>query len=377
VHERLAELTGRAPPEAPADLDAALARAGAHPYDPRALRDAGAALADAGRGADAVPFLEKALWLADRDPGAARDAARRLPELDPAWRERRVVAVRVFVDESVRDDRGWRYRVRLLWLQASRSLDPILATRFVVVEQRPVRTGSGPLALDPWIAQFRASTLAAPDGIVAAFTERPPPAAGPRRAGLAELLGRHLVVRLAPGENASRVLAHELLHVYGGIHVSPELDALMNPSGESRRVDAGNQAIARATRSRGFSGRGLGEDVLARVDRAAAVAAYEEALAVNLLFREAGIAQAVRTRDASRALAAREASRAKALDRHLADVATVVARFLLADGRRAEAMLLLDSAARFHGGSAAGRRARAEADALAAALAAEHGAPGR
>ncbi len=372
AHGRLIELTGRAPRGAPVDLDAALARAHAHPYDPRALTDAGAALAAEGRGAEAAPFFEKALWLADLDPAAAREAAERLPAVDPAWAERRVVPVRVFADETVRAEPHWDFRVRLLWLSASSSLDPVLATRFVVVELNAIRAGTGTLRLDGWFEGFRARTHTAPPGIVAAFTERPPPPVGTYRRGLAEFLGRHLAVRLEPGETASRVLAHEVLHLYGGIHLSPELDSLMNPTGESRRLDAANQAIARALRRRSFRGVGLEADVLAHADRDEVIAAYEQALAVNLLARNAGIDQALQSRDRSRVLAAREVRRATELDPHLADVSFVLARILLADGRRGEALLLFDSAARLAGNTEKGRRARAEASALQRSLEADY-----
>ena len=95
---------------------------------------------------------------------------------------------------------------------------------------------------------------------------------------------------------------------------------------------------------------------------------------MNLLFRNAGIAQALQSRDHSRVLAAREASRATRLDPHLADVSHLLARLLLAEGRNGEALLLLDSAARLYGNTARGRRARAEATALARRL--EDGAGG-
>ena len=53
----------------------------------------------------------------------------------------------------------------------------------------------------------------------------------------------------------------------------------------------------------------------------------------------------------------------------------MLARLMLADGRRAEALLLLDAAARLYGNTPKGRAARAAADALARKLEALYGEP--
>ncbi len=379
VHERLMDLTGRAPPGRPGrplSTREALERVQAHPYDPQALTEAGARLVADGHGAQAAPLLKKAVWLADLHPAAARRALALLPSVDPAWEKRRAVSVRIFADETVRSQPHWRFRMRLLWLGISNSLDPVLATRFVPVELRALQSGQGPLRLEPWYQRFRLSTARAPAGIIAAFTERPPPQAGAGYSrGLAAFLGRHLVVRLEPGQTTSRVLAHEILHVYGAIHVSPELESLMNPTGESKRLDVANQRIARAVRGRTFQGIGLQADVFAHADLDEVLAAYQAALAVNMLFRNAGITQAIRSSAYSRPLAARKARRATRLDPHLADVSRMLARLMLANGRRGEALLLLDSAARLYGNTSEGREARAASEALARELEAPPGAP--
>jgi tetratricopeptide (TPR) repeat protein len=376
VHAELQALTGPAPRGEPPSPEAAVERAAAHPYDPRALVDAGVVLAAEDRGAEAARFFEKALWLADLDPVAGREAARRLPEVDAAWQDRRVVPVHAFADETVRGDPSWAFRLRLLWLGASRSLEPVLRTRFAVVRLMPLGAGTGPMRLQPWFEGLVARTATLPEGIVAGFTERPPPPAPPQRLGVAHLLGRHMAVRLEPGEVASRVLAHEILHVYGAIHVPPEIDSLMNPSGDSRRLDGGNQQIVHATRGRRFRGRGLEADVLETTDLDTVLGAYEKAVSVNLLFRRAGIAEALEASGRSRVLAAREVRRATGLDSHLAEVASTLARLLLLDGRRGEALLMLDAAARLYQEPGPAREARARADALARALEAEYGAPG-
>ena len=135
------DLTGRAPPGRPVNTHEALERAQAHPYDPRALIQAGAMLVAEGHGEQAAPLLKKVVWLADLDPGAARHALALLPSVDPAWEERHVVPVRVFADETVRARPHWGFRMRLLWLGISNSLDPVLATRFVPVELQALRSG--------------------------------------------------------------------------------------------------------------------------------------------------------------------------------------------------------------------------------------------
>ena len=63
------------------------------------------------------------------------------------------------------------------------------------------------------------------------------------------------------------------------------------------------------------------------------------------------------------------------MDPHLADVSGMLARLMLADGRRGEALLLLDSAARLYGNTSKGRAARAAAEALARELKGLHGEP--
>jgi len=376
VHGRLMDLTGRAPPGRPLTTREAVERAQAHPYDPRALTQAGARLLAEGHTEQAAPLLKKAVWLADLHPAAARRALALLPSVDPAWKKRRAVPVHVFADETLRAQPHWDFRMRLLWLGISNSLDPVLATRFVPVELRALQGGKGSLRLESWYERFRLSMARAPAGIVAAFTERPPPqTSGTHSRGLAEFLGRYLVVRLEPGRTTSRVLAHEILHVYGAVHISPEVESLMKPSGESKRLDTANQRIARAVRDRTFQGIGLEGDVLAHADLDAVVAAYEAALAVNMLFRNAGIAQAIRSSAYSRPLAARKAKRATRLDPHMADVSRMLARLMLADGRRGEALLLLDSAARLYGNTPKGHEARGAAETLARELEALHGAP--
>ena len=221
--------------------------------------------------------------------------------------------------------------------------------------------------LDALFARFGVLTASRwPQGILAGFTARPAPRVKGARRGIAEFLGRRMLVRLPVGATRSRVLAHELLHLYGAIHVAEDYDSLMNPTGGSFRLDPPNAAVVRATRERAFSASGFAADVERRIDFGATLEAYTAAVRLNLAFRQAGIADALEAREASRYSAARRARRAMSLDPHLADVSTMLARLMLADARRAEALALLDLAAQLYGrNTARGRAAAAEAAALA------------
>jgi tetratricopeptide (TPR) repeat protein len=377
AHARLAALTGRAPSlAAPPGVEAALERAAAHPYDPAALVLAGERLARAGRPEEAIPLLEKAVWLADLEPRAAARAVELLATLDEAWAGRRVVPVHVFADETVRTGPAWAFRMRTLWASTSATLDPLLATRFVPVSMRAFRTADLPTQLDGLFARLRESAagVGAP-GIVAGFTAREVPRAPGRwKEGSATFLGRQLVVRLPEGAIRSRVLGHEMLHLYGAVHVSEDVDSLMNPTGGSTVLDASNARIARALRDRHFEGGGLERDVLPWIDLDETISAYDQALEVNLHFRHSGIAEAMERRPESPRSARRRAREATELDPHLADVSVFLSRLLFLRGRRAESMMLLDLAARLYGpGSAPGRAAEAAARALERELEALYG----
>jgi len=379
AHAELAELTGAAPRAEPKNGEEAQALARAHPYDPRALLRAALAAEREGGAAEAVAILERADWLADRDRGAAAQAIARLRALDPAWEARRVVFVHAVADAPLRREAGWRFRLRRLFAWASRALDPVLATAFV-----PVSLGAfdSAAAGDDLLAIFAAaqgSAGRAPQpGLFAVFTGRSPSGPGRFELGVAEFLGRWMAVRLAPGERESRVLAHEILHLYGAIHVLPTAESLMNPSGDSLVLDELNAGIARALRPRSFGLAGFDRDVLARVDLDEATEAYLRAVRGNLLLRQRGLADALEERPRSRYLAAREARSSLQLDSHLADVSLHLALFLRVGERRAEAVALLELAAQLYGpGTRRGQAALARAEALRAELEALYPEAGR
>ena len=252
AHARMAALTGRAPRLADG-LPEALLLASRYPYDPKTLVEAGRRLADAGRAGEAIPLFESALLLADLDPEAADAAIALLPTVSEPWRERRVVPVHVYLDAALRSDPGWRFRQRRLWQLMSEALDPLVNARFVVRSLVPFDRAPPGTSLDAWLVGLSRSTGAGRRrGIFAGFTAEPTSRRTDAKRGIAEYLGRHLVVRDAPGEEADRVLAHELLHIYGGIHVVDAVDSLMNPDGESRQVDPLNVAIVRSLAKRRF-----------------------------------------------------------------------------------------------------------------------------
>ncbi len=351
THAHLAELTGRAPRVRTRSLEQTLHLADAHPYDPWALVSAADGLQRAGRPEESRGYLEKAVWLADRDPASALVATRLLAKLDDAWVDRPVVRVHVYADESVRARVGWRFRLRSLFVGVSNALDNILEIQFVPVSIGAFRSVGASDDLDAIAAAFGREVPGNPQpGIQAAFTERPyPRRAGTRKRGLAEFMGRRLSVRLEPGSMDSRVLAHEILHLYGAIHVVEEVDSLMNPVGTSMQLDRASYRIVRATHRRTFRGGGPERDVLPRIDLAETIAAYQAALALNLTFRKLGLEKALESRRISRYHAANQAREAVRMDAHLADVIVMVSTLLRADARHVEALSLLEAAATLYG----------------------------
>jgi hypothetical protein len=359
AHARLERLSGPAPPEpAPTELGAALRLAVAHPYDPRALVAAARSAAAADRRDLALPLAEKVVWLGDAAPGETAEVLRLLAALE-APHPLRAVPVHVYADAAARGEEGWRFRLRTLWSEVSASLAPLLGSRFVVLSIEPF---DAPGAGADLAASFSGlAAMAAPEhGIVAGVLGAAPAgaAAGPdAHRGAAELLGRRLLVRLEPGAAGTRLLAHEILHLYGAVHVPEARESLMNPSGDSQRLDAENRRIAGLTRERSFGPGGVERNVLPRLDRGAAIDAWGAALRLDLRLRGTELARAV----AASALA----PGAPAPDPHLGDVARFVGALLVAEERRDEAALLFETAAALHGSrSEAGRSDAERANAL-------------
>lgn len=352
AHARLAELTGRAPAQRDArDVDPVRV-ALAHPYDPAALVAAATRLAQLGDRARAVEFLERAVWLADLDPTAALAALRELRALSAEWSQRRVVPVQLHADAQIRAQPGWQFQLRTLWSSTSARLDGVLQTRFVPIAIAPYDADDAPNDLDALHEAFRAEAELPAAGFLAFVTGRPAPGGdAPSKKGVAEFLGRSLAIRLAPGALRSRVLAHEILHLYGAIHVLGDADSLMNPTGESDQLDAPNARIVRALRAREFGPGGIEANVLPQIDLRETVAAYRAALSVNLSLREAEIADAQGARHTSADALAFRLQRATQLDAHLADAARLVAALMLADARRAEALRLLELSSQLYGAS--------------------------
>jgi tetratricopeptide (TPR) repeat protein len=380
AHQRLAERSGPAPTAPPSGPDDASARGDAHPYDPRARLLAGEALlaraaAEPAGSSAAEPsgssdlelaraHLEFALALSDLDPASGQRAAALLHEHFDDWRARRIVPVHAYADEVLRVDPAWRFQLRLAWLAVSQALDPLLGVSFVVVDQGAFQSAGAGLDLGPIIASgLRQHPEAPTSGVVFFATGRPiPRAAGSWQRGQAALLGNVLGVRLAPGEIASRVLAHEVMHLFGAIHLNPEVESLMNPSGDSFVVDPWNAAIVRATRVRSFGPGGIEANVLSRVDRSATIAAYAAAFGTNVTLRNAGIVAALDANQGSARAAAPQARSAVQLDAHLGDVADLIAHLLLRDGQPAAAVRAWETAAALYGpDSTQGRRAQRNA----------------
>ncbi len=371
AHARLMELTGPAPRRPVADLADAQQLARRHPYDPWARLQAAQRLAAEGNVEAAVAHATEALWLVGEDPRSGAAAARLLAEIDPGWARRRIVPVHVFADDDVRADPDWPVRIRLLFRGASASLEEALGTAFVPRSLRAFSSARASDELRAISAAFRRASVAAPvRGIVAGLTERTPPRRpGSVRLGEATFLGRHLVVRLDAGETQSRPLLHELLHLYGGIHIAEPSDSILNPSGDSLVLDAANHRIVSLLRERRFGPGGLEANVFPFVDLADLTDAFEAALRMDLRARRLGVLEAQSALEASRYVAARKARDAAALDPHLADVSRLVARLLLEQERVADAVRMLELESRLRGAkSARGRAAAREAKALRRSL---------
>ena len=348
AHAQLERATGRAPAQAAPDLDAALRIAVAHPYDPRALLTAAKSAAKASRLELAAPLAEKVIWLGDVDPGASADALALLGELDPS--AARAVPVHVYADAAARVGPGWRFHVRTLWADVSASLAPVLGSRFVVLGIEPFEPRAGG---DVASGMAALAKLEAPEyGIVAGMLGASGSGELDLHRGAAEFLGRRLLVRLEPGASGQRLLAHEILHLYGAVHVPAISDSLMNAAGNSKVVDAANRRIVALTRGRVFGPGGAPRNVLPGLDLAAAIDAWGGALQLDL---------ALRGPELSRAVAASALSPGAAgPDPHLGDVAHWVAALLVAEDRRDEGALLLETASALHGQETPGGRAEAE-----------------
>lgn len=363
LHQRLFDLTGLAPTGARAGPDYAEALAEAHPYDPRAQLARARALVAEGRAEEARYALETALLVADLVPTVAPTAAELLAEL--SGEERRFVGVHVFADESVRAEPGWRFELRIALGRVAQALGPVLRTTFVPVAIAPFE--SERVTAD--LGSIHGAMLAAIDrppleGILAGFTRRESPrTATANRLGQAVYLGRELVARIDPKDHQGRTLAHEIVHLYGGIHLSDEIPSLMNPSGGAWSLDRYNTRIVEITRTRRFGPAGLDRNVLSRVDEHELAEALLAALRVNVNLRNAGLAEALEQARTSRVVASQQARAAMSEDRHLGEVAQLTAIILQRADRAAEAVLLMESAARLYGPrTAPGRAAQAQAD---------------
>jgi tetratricopeptide (TPR) repeat protein len=367
AHAELALLTGRAPRRPSQDLVEALRVADAHPYDPWGRLQAARLLLERGHPEEARSQLADHTWFADLDPASGMAAFRLLQRLDEQWADRRIVPVHCYADESVRQSPGWEMRLRAVWASLSASLDPVLETAFVPVSLASFSSSSAGGALDSIEKAFRSSVRALPAaGIIAAFTERAvPKRRGKERLGQAEYTGRRMLVRLEPGKVESRTLIHEVLHLYGAVHINPDLDSIMNPSGASLDLDPANRAIIELLRGRRFGPGGVEANVLPFVEQGELTAAIAQALRLNLEFRRLGVLEALEARESSRFLGARKAREAVALDPDLASVARFLALLLAEQQRFVSAARFMEAAAQLHGPrSAEGREARAGAEAL-------------
>jgi len=364
VAGRLESATGRAPQAGEVEGDRRLERAVAYPFDPRALIEGAHAARASGSEAQSKRWLSEAVWLADIDREASRDAFRELGSDDSEWAGRRWVPVHVYADETVRSEVGWKNRLRLQWRGISVALDPLLHTAFVPVSFGGFESG-GEKTLAAIDVSFRATAGRLPaHGLVAAFTEiAPPRKRGDWKLGQAGFFGRDLLVRLEPGAVESRVLAHEILHIYGGVHIADALGSLMNPGGQSLELDPANVAVARISQGRRFGPGGIAVNVLPHVDTARLAATYLRWLDLNLGIRKRGMENAWLEARTSRYVAAAAGEKAARLDPHMADVASFTGYLLWREGESEAAANLYGLASRLYGrGTSRGRAMQENAD---------------
>jgi hypothetical protein len=158
---------------------------------------------------------------------------------------------------------------------------------------------------------------------------------------------------------------HELLHLYGGVHVSDDVPSILNAGGDAMQLDAANARIVSLVRTRRFGPGGLERNVLAVVGPGELADALAGALRLNLHFRRLGLLEAKQELGSSRFVAARRAREAGALDAHLGDVARILSLLREKEGRLSDAVRLLEVAAALYGPrSPAGRAAARRIDAI-------------
>ncbi len=341
LQQEFAEITGAAPRRPVNSAQEAVQLASDYPFDPWAVFIAGEVAAASDQPEIAMQYFKSALWLTMANPQIGMQAFDRLQGLSEEWQERRLVPVHIWGDETIRADSAWQFRAIHLFRNLSQDSDPMVKTIFLPVSTHPFESGSGFPTLSNINQRFRESNPKIPGyGIVIILTERAAPDLPGEswRLGQAQFLGRVMTVRLQPDELRSRVLAHELLHLYGGIHISPEAKSIMNPSGDSYKLDPINAAIFTNMRNRRFNNAGIEKNVFPWIDMQQAAKIYKKGLRLNLGFRNAGMIEARNDFSESPYVAAQRAQKAQQLDEHLISISNFLANLLLVQGERVEAI---------------------------------------
>ncbi len=363
LQQEFAEVSGAAPRRLIKNAKEAIQLARDYPFDPWAVVTAGEVASVSGQPQIAVNYFESALWLAMANPQFGEIAFNKLQGLSEEWRKRRLVPVHIWADETIRADSAWKFRAIHLFRNLSHDSDAMVKTIFLPISSQGFESGNGFPTLSNIEQRFRESTPGVPGyGIVIILTERVPPKIPGEswRLGQAQFLGRVMTVRLKPGELRSRVLVHELLHLYGGIHISPEAESIMNPSGDSYKLDPINASIFSNMRNRQFTSQGIQQNIFPWIDLREAAKNYERGLRLNLGFRNAGMIEARNDLTESPFVAAQRAQKAQQLDEHLISISKFLADIYLVQGKKAKAIETLRLTQQLQGpNSSAGQKTQA------------------
>lgn len=173
-------------------------------------------------------------------------------EPPPAPRAARTIALRLLADPRVRTDPQWRDRARAAVARAATFFQS-LAIRPEVVDVADWEPAPG-ADLEALLERLEQQPKGAAE-VVVGLVGGEPLAPGPvEKAGKARyVVGDAVVVRWDSPDRLGIVLAHEIAHLLGGVHVGASGSVMresLDP--DARRIDPANEAVIDAARNRRF-----------------------------------------------------------------------------------------------------------------------------